>query len=127
VWDNPEQTILRYDIEGQWSWDELNRASDEIYAHMDGAAENYIGAIIYFIGKVHVPSNALVRVQNNNNRNHEKAGLTVMVGANFLIRGLFSTFASAYRLSGRDIHFEYANTLEDARQLIAQHREQNQK
>jgi hypothetical protein len=123
VWDDTEHTIMRYDVSGKWAWDELFRARDEVFAHMDSAAADRVDAIINFVGGLHIPPDALGQIKGLQEDPHPKAGLTVMVGTNFFLRTLLGTATKVYNsATGHSVDFMYAKSLEEARQIIAQDR-----
>jgi len=126
VWDNDEHNTLRYDVSGKWTWEELFKARDEVYAHMNGVAHERVDAIINFNGGFNVPSGALNQIQQLREDPHAKAGLTVMVGANGFMRTMFGTFTKVYNsTTGHTVDFLYAKTLEEARDLIAADRQRS--
>jgi hypothetical protein len=123
AWDDAEHSILRYDVTGKWSFEELYRARDEVFAHMDGVPHERVYAIIHFIGGVSVPSGALNAAQQVRDEPHTKAGVTVVVGANLFLRTALATFTKVYHAAtGHAIEFLYAKSLDEARAMIAQER-----
>ena len=123
VWDNDQNTTLRYDVSGKWTWDELWAARDKVFALMDSAAASRVDAIIHFKDGMNLPSDAMAQLKQLRENPHAKAGLTVMIGANMFMRTLFGTFTKVYNsTTGHSVDFLYAKTLPEARELIAQDR-----
>lgn len=123
VWDNDEHSIMRYNVSGKWTFDQLYQARDEVFAHMNGVPHERIDAIINFIGGVSVPSGALSQAQQVQDEPHTKAGITVVIGANMFVRTTLSAVAKLYNAAkGHSIEFLYAKSLEEAREMIAQDR-----
>lgn len=119
-WDNPQKTILRYDIAGHWTWDELREGRQTVFRIMDEAEAQIIYAIIHFTeGKLKMPKGGMEHFRELVNYSHPKAGLTVIVGANWLMQSIAGTFRSAYTsITGRSVAFEYAGSLAEARRII---------
>lgn len=119
LWDSADQTILRYDIRGAWTWAELREAMDDIFSKMDDSPAPRIGTIAHFVEGVKIPSDAVRRISEFTGRSHPKAGLTVIVGAGLLMKTAFTTFKRAAAVAGKPVDFAYADTLPQARRLIA--------
>ena len=118
VWDSPEKSILRYDIDGQWTWDDARQAVDRIFTMMDESPAEVVYTIPHFKGNVSIPPNGWKHFDILTSRSHPKAGLTVIVGTNWLLKSVIGTVKNAYVLTGREVDFEYARTLDDARAKI---------
>lgn len=121
VWDNTDLTILRYDIQGAWTWGELRGAMDTIFVRMDDSPAPRIGTIAHFVSGVKIPGDAVKRIGEFTGRSHPKAGLTVVVGAGFILKTAFSTLKSAAAVAGKPVDFAYADTLPQARTAIARY------
>lgn len=121
VWDDAEQTILRYDIGRQWTWDELRAGREDVFQIMDSAQSDRIYAIIHFKEhKINLPDGGLQRFREFIGYSHPKAALTIIVGANRLMKSVAGTMKSAYtRFTGRSVDFAYADSLDEARHIIA--------
>lgn len=123
VWDNPEHTILRYDIRGKWTWEDLFSARDQVFALMDSVNAKRVDAIIHFKESLNLPPGAMSQLKQLREHPHPKAGLTVMVGANRFMRTMFGTFTKVYNTAtGHSVDFVYAKSLEEARDVIARDR-----
>jgi hypothetical protein len=123
VWDNPEQTTLRYDIAREWKVEDLRRAIDEVFSKMDSSPANRVGAIVNFTeGGVNVPRSVFTEIGSLLRSRHPKAGLTVIVGANRILRMTLGTIQNIVRAAGHEAGFKHAKTLDEARALIAQDR-----
>lgn len=120
IWDTPEENTLRYDIEGKPSWDEIREGINHVFELMDSANAERIGAIIHFKDGVKVPKGGVKHFSALTERSHPKAGLTVIVGAGRWLKTTIKTASNLYRMSGRSLDFRYADTLDDARELITQ-------
>lgn len=119
VWDNPEKTTLRYDLGGDWAWEDLKRAIDEVFAQMDASPAARIDAIAHFTSGVKIPSDTITQIGGLLRHRHPKAGLTVVVGAGRLLKMALSAFKGIAQRAGHHADFEYADTLDEARSKIA--------
>jgi hypothetical protein len=118
VWDDAAQTILRYDIGAAWTWDDLRGARAEVFTRMDQSPAARIGAIIHFMETARIPGDATSHLRDLSDRSHPKAALTVIVGANRLMKTAFTGFKRVAALAGKRVDFAYADTLDQARTLI---------
>lgn len=127
TWDDEAKTILRYDVRGSWTWDDLLRGREEVFKIMDAAEANPIYAIIHFAdGKISLPQGGMEPFKQLVTRSHPKAGLTVVVGANWMMKTIAGTFRSAYtQITKKSVEFDYADTLEEARKIIAKEKRSN--
>jgi hypothetical protein len=120
-WDNEDKTILRYQYEGAWTWDDLYTALAQGYEWID-TVDHTVDIIIDLRQSSIIPSSALTHARNLDKHRHPRIGLTIAVGANRFIQLLADTFkrlvpsvASQYTLLA---------TLDEARALIARNRQQ---
>lgn len=121
IWDDAEQTVLRYDIAGDWTWDDLKQGRQQVFQILDSAVNDRIYAIVHFVeGKISIPNGGMQHFKELIRYGHPKAGLTVIVGASWLMKSAAGTFKNAYTaFTGRRVNFEYADSLDAARQIIA--------
>jgi len=121
VWDDPQaKNALRYDIEGDWDWDDVREAVDIIFDIMDKASAPRICAIVHFKDGIKIPRGGMKHFNILTERSHPKAGLTVIVGAGRFVKSAIATASNLFRMTGRPLDFSYANTLEDAQRLVAE-------
>ncbi len=119
-WDNKEKTVIRYSLEGQWTWDELLEAVATSNAMLDAA-----GHKIHFIHDASnskgIPNGALSQLKRFIGKEHPNTGHSVIVGgrgsAIMLARGLLGMVDRVYK---KDWAFMFADTLEEARAMLAQ-------
>jgi hypothetical protein len=120
MWDDEGQTTLRYVVEGRWTWDEFYAMMDESRRLMDSAPNSRIDMIVDMTSGNFLPHNALSHFGRLPKSRHPKAGILVLVGPNAFIRSLVNVIG---RLSARSTtHLLVADTMEDARQKIAERR-----
>ena len=117
-WDDTEQTTLRFDIQGEWTWDAFYEARQEVYDLMNSSKHDKIYVIVNLVnGKVYIPSGAMSQIKTLISFSHPKAGLSVVVGANRFLKSLFGGYRRAAKLAGLTVDFNYTNTLEEAREM----------
>jgi hypothetical protein len=119
VWDNPEQTIVRYIYNGQWSLDNFYHALQESRDMMDTV--NYrVGLIIDVQNSKLVPNGVLSHGKNVSLRKHPNQGKSIIVGASGFVRTLFDVYKKVYRTSFDEGAYAFASSLDDARNLLLQ-------
>ncbi len=117
-WDNPEQTIIRYDFSKGWTWDEYYAATKTGDALIDSTTHQLpVGAILY-IPDPTLPTNVLRGTQIGMKARHPRAVLVVLVTRNRFVHALYEVVVSAYRSLKEELL--RADTLEDARALLSQ-------
>lgn len=122
-WDVPDQTILRMDIAGQWTWDHLHEARKQIFHMMDASHAERIYTVAHFVDrKLNVPPGMWNHWNVLTDYSHPRAALTVIVGANHFMKMSFGTLKNTFRMTGRPLDFEYADNMEHARKVIARDR-----
>ncbi|HUN08569.1 MAG TPA: hypothetical protein PLQ56_18325 [Aggregatilineales bacterium] len=118
-WDNDEQTILRYDYCGRWTWEEyapvFERAS--ILLRESNWTVHFIVHLKDEVARNHLPAGALVRVVNIFRNAPATAGKTIIVNAGMVYRTVAQTGAAAYPAIGKK--YGFADTLEEARLMLA--------
>jgi hypothetical protein len=116
-WDNAEKTTLRYDYEGNWSWEELYEISNQALG-MFNSVPHRVDVIHNHTNSTHIPRRALSHAQRLVAQYPENWGISVVVGTNPLLKGLMQVFRRVYRQMG-ERHF-MAATLEQAHQLLTE-------
>jgi len=119
VWDNPEQTILRYIYNGQWNLDNFYHALQESREMMD-TVNHRVGLIIDVQNSKLVPNGVLSHGKNVSLRKHPNQGKSIIVGASGFVRTLFDVYKKVYRTSFDEGAYAFASSLDDARNLLLQ-------
>ena len=117
VWDNPEQTIIRYIYNGQWNLDNFYHALQESREMMD-TVNHRVGLIIDVQNSKLVPNGVLSHGKNVSLRKHTNQGKSVIVGASGFVRTLFDVYKKVYRSSFDETAYAFATNLDDARALL---------
>jgi hypothetical protein len=116
-WDNEDHTIIRTEFVGAWTWEEAHQAVDQMVALIE-SVDYTVHTIVDVTNSSRVPSLAFKEVRSLLSRRHPRAGVSMIVGANFMTASLWKTIAQTYAwLINGNYHF--ADTLEEARARIA--------
>lgn len=119
-WDDDAHSIMRVDLESRWTWGEMRKARKIIFDMMDESPAPRVYTMIYFVdGKINLPDGGMGNMNSLTQDSHPKAGLTIVVGVSGWMKTLLGTYAGTVRRTGRPVEFEYADTLAEARQMIA--------
>lgn len=117
IWDNDEKTIIRMDVSGRWTWDEMYAASTVGYSMLE-SVPHVVYPILDFSQSHGMPNNAITHARNMMGKQHPRTGMTVFVGANTLFVNLWRIFIRLYSLLSREQDFTFANSLDEARQIL---------
>jgi hypothetical protein len=123
VWDNPEQTVLRYTFEGQWTWDEYFPVLMQGREKM-GTVSHYVSIINDMLGTQHVPPAFLTNARSVIHKRPKNTGLAVFVSKQMMFTALHRVLIKFDPL----IHANYllTPTLEEARTKIRQWQQDHQ-
>jgi hypothetical protein len=122
-WDNTEKTIVRWDFDGSWEWNEYFVAQYESNCLLDSV--DYLVDIIGNVQKSHLlPANALSVYRNSLKNVSPNIGIIVLVGSSSFIRQMVNIFMKVFRFKGPGTDFRFAATEADAHQMITDYRAQ---
>jgi hypothetical protein len=122
-WDDAEHTILRYDFTGRWTWDEFHDVLVQVVKILDQAPAE-INMIADLSQSAGIPLNLLPNIKRVAEMAHPRAGLTVYVGTGGLLRAFGEMFTKIYPSAAAKYKFDFARTLDDARQILRQRQSQ---
>lgn len=117
-WDNPEKTVVRMAMMGTWTWDEAYAKADEGYAMLE-TVDYEVGIIIDMTQSPHIPDHAISNAQAMIKRRHPRTGLTVFVRVNTFFTSMWNIFSRLYTAMAHKQNSVFANTLEEARAILA--------
>lgn len=122
-WDNASHRIIRVQVEGRWTWDELEAALRRTIALMDSVSHKV--DFIIDVSKSHMlPGGATQAAQSvATPQTHRNEGIKVIVGANTLVRLAYEAYRRINRSLGKNQEFLFASTQDEARATIAAERE----
>lgn len=115
VWDNPEQTIIRFIYDGPWTIDELHMAMEQAWSLQD-KVQHTVNTIVDVRQSGLVPQGILSQGRPLLGHHHPNQEKTVIVGANTLIRALFHTCQKIYTPAIRN--YTLVETLDEAYELL---------
>ncbi len=125
-WDDPEQTIIRVDVDGTASWEAYHRSIDDIL-RLAGDTTDRVD--IVFNDKVGLPpGNPIPHFKHSIERLQKlpELGLVVAVtghGLPMVVRPFVELVMSVYKLDSSH-EGDYVRSMDEARQLIARSRAQ---
>jgi hypothetical protein len=97
VWDDDEQSIIRWDFSDPWNWDEF-RAAFEQSVEIGGNIGRRVDVIPY-VGnsKMPVPTGAIGEFSRIARRTPPNTALIVITGGNAFANAVISVFTKIYR------------------------------
>jgi hypothetical protein len=94
-WDNPQQTVVRYEFDGRWTWDEFAEATQQCGALIRTQA--HVVNILADMRQGIVPSRyAIMQVKNAYDRAADNTGLMIIVTSDRFITLLYQAFRVLY-------------------------------
>lgn len=116
-WDNDDRTIIRMEISGTWTWDELSQAVDETTVMVD-SVKHIVYGIVDLSQSQHIPGNFIPNVRSLMKKRHPRSGMEVIVGASALLIGLWRVFERVYTIIVRKQDFTFVSTLDEAHTIL---------
>jgi hypothetical protein len=119
-WDNPENTIVRYDFVGKWTWEELY---ETFYQSWDEIAKlpYTVDSISDFSRTSNAPPSVMTHVRKLSQNRPENTGIMVIVDANNFLSMMLQTFSKLLQSTlRRELNIQAVKTLAEARALLAQ-------
>src|SRR5260221_7381627 len=120
AWDNQDQTNIRYDFNGQWTWDDFQQAKVRADSMIDAAAHaKPVGAMFVISDPAYVARNAIANTLSRLPTKHPRAVLLVLVSDNALVKTLWGTLVALYPNVKKV--YRQVDTLDSGRRLVSQH------
>lgn len=116
-WDNEEKTVLRYDFDLIWTWDEFFTTIGDAFA-MTRSVGHTVDIISNFKPGASLPSNSLFQFRRAMSHAPRNRGRTVIVGSSTIVRSMVMLFSRFNRHPGERVHL--ADSLEHARTILAE-------
>ncbi len=117
-WDNSEKTVLRYDFEGRWTWQEFMAIFPQAKT-MASTVQHTVHSIVNPLddkSRGYLPPNTLAQVVQLYRGAPPNIGATVIVGGSEFFRTLNRLSRRFYpRIAER---YQFADTLEEARSIL---------
>jgi hypothetical protein len=118
-WFDTEQTIVRYEFLGRWSWTELHTAVDEVQ-DMLASVDHRVDIIIDVSQNVGIPSGAIIQMKSGSMKANKNWGMGVFVGTGAFINALITSFTRIYpKMAER---YAIAMSIDEAQKLIIERR-----
>jgi len=119
-WDDEAKTIIRYEMYGRWTLQEFWEAYEKA-RQMINEVENRVDFIQVSMDKLsigHMPNGFITHLRSIYRNAHPRAGRTIVIPkARGLLGEVWDRMISKAFPQIRD-HFDFADSLEEARQLI---------
>jgi hypothetical protein len=122
-WDNDSKTILRYVYSGRWTWGDLDKVRDQA-ATLEASVPHRVDVIVDVENSSLLPSGTISRarqVATSAPTTHPNEGITIIVGAGAFVRSIYDVMAKVYPEMLRRRGIFFAQTLAEARDMIAKH------
>lgn len=117
-WDNPEKTIIRHIYEAKWALTDYHAAIETAHKLID-TVDHKVHIIADVRNSKILPNGVISQGRSVASRpKHPNQGMTVIVGAGGLIRGMFDVFQKLY---GRNVDinsYKFASSLEEAHKVL---------
>jgi hypothetical protein len=123
LWDDAEKSILRFEYQGKWTWEEVNDTMVKANLELT-AAQHRVDTIHDFTGSSGLPSNALSHASNLSRQIPMQTGISVVTGSSAFINTMLSVFSKVYPQLGS--RYKSAHTLDEAHALIERSRASEQ-
>lgn len=118
-WDNELQTVIRCDFDSTWTWNDVFAMNRTIETLMD-TVNHPVKVMIVMSGKNFPQSGTLTYTKHlfvHDHPNYDRH--VVFVGGTILIKTFERIIRKAYVQAMSNVYSDYADTVESARQLLA--------
>ncbi len=120
VWDDVEQSIIRWDFDPEWDWNDFWNAFTESMRMTQGFTRR-VDIISNVSNTKRLPIGALGAFKTLDNKKPDFVQLTVVAGSNTISGVVIKTFGQLNRIDS----WRTTTTVEEARALIQSHRQKN--
>ena len=118
TWDNPINTVLRWEFNGWWSWYDfsvIQKQSNEMMA----SVKHTVHAIADMSNTRFIPPNALIEFGRAVKDVPANNGIIVLVNCSFLLETMVQTYMRMNQNS--KVFIMTARSMKDARDLLSQY------
>jgi hypothetical protein len=116
-WDNPDKTILRLDVKGRWTWDEMYQSSD-LSILMRQSVNHPVFSIVDFTRAFGLPDSAIAHAKNIMTKQDGYRGVIVFIQPDFAFISLWKVMMKVYGRWMMNISFLFAESLDEAREML---------
>jgi hypothetical protein len=114
-WEDTERTIVRYDFQGVWTWDDLYGVYYQAIA-METSVTHRVDIILDMRSGSRIPANALLHIKNLSEKQPSNVGLSIFVTSNAFIISMYNMAIKVYGKIA--YYFRLVNTLDAAHAMI---------
>lgn len=114
-WFNEEKTIIKYQFEGQWKWEELYIALQQVDVMMN-SVQHTVYIIVDYQKSSGVPAGALTHLRSSTMKAAPNWGGGVFIGISSLVQALLNVFTSLNKKLGE--RYATAKNMETAYSII---------
>lgn len=115
-WEDADKTIVRYDFQGVWTWDDLYAVYYEAIA-MENSVPHRVDIILDMRASQRIPGNALLHIKNISEKQPPNVGLSIFVTSNAFITSMYNMAIKVYGKIA--YYFRLVKTPEEAHAMIA--------
>ena len=116
IWHNTDRTILRWEFDEHWNWEEYATAqyqSNEMIEQVEYDRVDVIGDV----RRSHtLPMDAILGYRNSLKNQSSRIGSIVLVGTNRFVKSMVKIFMKYYPSSGR--RFKFADSFLEAEAMV---------
>lgn len=118
TWDNEAKTIVRFEYEGKWTWEDFYEKIDAANKMMD-TVESPCVSIIDMQKSHFLPSGAALHIRNviRKSMSHNNSGISVFLDADVIVKAMIEVLRKSYPDILENTEWLYAKTLEQARTM----------
>lgn len=120
-WVDDEQTLIQYDFEGVWTWEEFYPVYGQVVEMMK-TVPHKVDNILDLRASRGVPPNALSHLKNLTDKQLPNTGVCIFVTDNSVLTLLYRTGAKFHPAINQT--FALVKSLEEARDIVAESRSQ---
>jgi hypothetical protein len=115
-WDNPEKTIMVYEFDGEWTWEEFYSVFEQVkkVIHPLPHVVNFICR--YPTSYLYIPPNILSQIRRIYQDVPNNIGVTAVVGGSTAAMTVYDIIKRIYPVIAE--HFILVGTMEQARTLL---------
>ncbi len=118
AWDNEEKTSILVTYKQPWDWKDFEAAQAEINSMM-GSTDQLVNLIFDVRQGGAPPPGAMIRFRAVVQSQHPNRGAIIFVGGAMMVQTFLNLIVRIFGKTVNDPNFVFANSLEEARSLIA--------
>lgn len=117
VWDNDEETVIRYVFDEYWTWDDFFAAKDKAYNMIDVGGKK-VGVILDTPTNMWLPHKLIVHGRRALRGKHELTTMVVFVTSSPFVRTMMNAIITVSR--GLNVYLSITSSVDEAREQIAE-------